>query len=42
METNNEKKKYVKPFMEVYPIEIHNPLLQTSAKLYDETTDEQW
>ena len=47
MMTQNEKKRtYVKPSMEVYLIEKHNKLLQTSMRVYSDTTDptteEQW
>ena len=36
------KKKYEKPSMEVYELPRQPQLLQASARLYNDTTTEQW
>ena len=38
----NQKKTYDKPTMVVYLLKTKPELLQSSAPIYDEDTDQQW
>ena len=42
MTTINTKKTYEKPSMMVYLLTTKPELLQSSAPIYDEDTDQQW